>query len=117
MQVVDDEQDGLLSGDVGDEPVEPVEHPQGDVRRLAGQPGRLEERGRQLGRAGERLCSLLFGQLDEVRLEQLADDAEGERALELGAPGAERPHPRRLPAAPRLGEQSRLADSGRPLDR
>ena len=78
---------GRRAGGVGREPVEAVQHRE---RRLAGrgrlgEPRLAEERRREAGRAGEQLRALLRGRGREQRLEELADDPEGELALELAA--------------------------------
>ena len=117
VQVVDHEQEGLLGGDVHGQPVEPVKHPERNLRRRAGELTRLEQRARKLRGAREGICAFPLRELDHERLEQLSHDAERERAFELGAACAERLEPRGLAPPPRLGEQRRLADSGRSLDR
>ena len=118
VQVVDHQQQGPAGGDVRRQPVEPVQHPQRRVRRqLRRELGGLEERNRELCRAGEQLCSLLLRELDEKRLEELSHDTEREGAFELGAARAEHLHSRGLPTQPRLQDQRGLADSGRALDR
>lgn len=57
-----------------------------------------------------RLCSL------QQRLEQLADDAEAELALELSATGREDDHPQVSRPRARLCEQPRLPDPRHALD-
>jgi hypothetical protein len=117
VQVVDHEQERLLGGDVGRQPVETVQHPQGDVCRRLRKVGGLEERDRELRRAGEHLGALLLGELNQVRLEQLPDESKREGPLELGAASAEHLHSGGLCAPSCLRDQRGLADPGRPLER
>ena len=79
-----------------------------------GRPSRLPPR-RQRSRAAARPRSSSDAS-GKRRLEELADDAERELALELGAPRAQHPHAAARPPLPHRGEQRRLPDAGRPLD-
>ena len=75
-----------------------------------------EHRRREAGGAGQPALAVLSRRGEEHGLEQLADDAEGERALQLGrrAPRASG-SPARAPA-PGGADQARLADAAGSLD-
>ncbi len=120
VEVVGEQQQRPLAGEVGREPEEAVEERErllpalGAVRRgeLPGEQG-----ARQGGRAAEQPVALPGRRRGERRLEELAHDAEGEAALELAAARGEH-RDAGVPGAPaRLLEQPGLADPGRPLDR
>ena len=74
----------------------------------------LEHRPRR--RPGARERPLGHGRVGQQPLEQLADDAEREVALEVRAAGREHARAGALRAAAHLAEQPRLADAGRALD-
>ena len=83
------------------------------IGQRAGQP---EDARRQAGRALEQLGALVDGRLAQSRLEELAHDAEGEVALELGAAGAQDARGAVVRGGARRGEHRRLADPGWPFD-
>ena len=115
LEVVDGEQQRPLGGQVGDEPVQPVQH---GVARLgllrAGRhrPGQPDGGRRERGRAVQQT-----GVARDRALEERAHDAEAEVALELAAARFEDGQAGRAGEARGLLEQPRLADPGRPLDR
>jgi predicted SnoaL-like aldol condensation-catalyzing enzyme len=74
----------------------------------------LEQPCRRAGAAREKAGPV--GLPADHRLQQLADDTERERLLELGAPGLERQHPGLPGRRASLTRQHRLAHAGRPLD-
>jgi hypothetical protein len=95
-----------------------VQDREGDVARgVAGQLLVAEEPLRQRGRAGDHLVTLLLRQRREIRLEELAHDAEGELLLEVGAAGDEHLEAGLRRERARLGDQSRLPHPGTALDR
>jgi hypothetical protein len=105
VQVVDREHERPFGGQVERQPVEPVQRgKRGIARPLAALTDLLEDAARAALARRERPLALLG--VDQRRLEQLADDAEGEPTLEL-APRAPRA---RIPSsiANRLASASRL---------
>ena len=88
VQVVDDERQRLLGGEVVEQPVEPVQHREGAVRshrrRLV-----AEEAARHRRRALEGALALAVRERGDGRLEQLAHTAVGEVALEVARPRAQ----------------------------
>ena len=113
MQVVRDQQDGLLLGDRGEQPVQPVGDGCGIRRALA----LLAEHGRgRARRAREPAGPLGRGCAAQERLEQLADEPEAQLALDLSAVGAQdRDVGRGRQDGARVEERG-LADAGRPLE-
>ncbi len=117
LHVVDEQHQRLRLGEVGDEPVEPVQD------RVAGLVGALAGAGREhqlrtRGGAAQQLRAPLGRRLREQQLEQLQRDAEAEGAVELAGAGVEDERGWRRRTRP-LGDrrqQRRLADPGRPLD-
>ena len=122
MRVVDAEHHELVGGEVRAQPVEAVQDGERRVgrrrRRLAllQRAGQAEHAGGQPRRALQQVVALGGRRLVEHRLEELAHDAEGEVALELGAAGAQDARRAVLRGAPGGGEHGRLADARRPLD-
>jgi hypothetical protein len=87
--VVEDEDERRLVGEVAREPEEAVQACVGDVLGAAGVGHGVEHGLRQRSGAGEEPPAAgTVGTLD-LAFEQLAHDAVGEVALELGAHGAE----------------------------
>jgi hypothetical protein len=78
-------------------------------------PDRVEQRRRRTSRAREEIRSLRLRPGGEERLEELADDAVGERALKLRPSGTEHLHPGELPTFLRFGQKCRLSDARRSL--
>src|SRR5215831_11394015 len=105
--------------EVGDQPVQPMESCQRDLRPalLDGELGGLEQRRGKLGGAREQFGALLVGHLREERLQELAHDAERERSLEFGAARAQYLETRLLAPYPRLADQRSLANSRWTLNR
>ncbi len=116
VQVVDDQDGGLLAGEVLRHPVEPVQDGEGDVatRRRLLVPGREDRVG---GRGGVGEGRGAPGLRPQASLEELADDAEGEVDLELAAAGREDLEPARVGSLADRPEQGALADPRRPLHR
>jgi hypothetical protein len=90
VRVVDDDAERARDREVRAEPLEPVQDRERgvEVRRarrvLCSRPGETEQVGSDPGCTLEQLGALRARGLDERRLEELADDAEGELALQLG---------------------------------
>jgi hypothetical protein len=89
-----------------------VEGRHGRARRGLGELRRLEDRHGQLCRARQKLGSIVLGQLDEERLEELPHYPERERALQLRTARTEHPQARIQTEPPRLVKEAGLADSG-----
>ena len=118
MQVIHCEQKRPPRGDVRRQPVEAVQRRQRSVRgRLSCKLSGVEDGRGERGRAGEQLGALLRRQVSQKRLEELSHHPVGERALELGAPGAQDLHSPLMGSRLCLHDQGRLADSRRALDR
>ena len=119
--VVDDQADGTGRRKIGAQPVEAVEDGERDIqaqrRKVVGRRGawEIEDARRRAGRRVQQLAPLELGCLRQRRLEELADDAESELALELGSPRAQHPHPARGRRVSRRSEHRRLPDPGRPF--
>jgi hypothetical protein len=92
-----------------------VEHGQGDISRL-GQLRGLEQGSGEARRPAKELAYFLFGELEEERLKELANDSEGEGPFELGPAGRKHLHLGLLRQSPCLHEERALADTGRSLD-
>ena len=122
MGVVDDEAGRLRCGEIGAQPVQTVQDrerrlgPRGEATARAVVPGQGQRSRRPVRPRPAAARSAPPRGLRQGRLEQLAHDAEGELALELGAAGGEHLHPAGLGAAPGGGEQRGLADAGRALN-
>ena len=113
VQVVRDEQDRLLLGDRGEQPVQPV----GDGCGIRGALPLLAEHGRGGARgAREPACPIRRGGAPQQRLEQLADEAEAQLALDLSAVGAQHRDIGRGRQDGARVEERGLADAGRPLE-
>jgi hypothetical protein len=113
VQVVDDDRQRAVDGEVGREPVQAVERGErrvpvagldDDVEHLAGRGRRTDQ------------SSLLRGGIHQRRLEELTHHAERERPLQRTAPGGQDAQTCGRAAPPRLGQQPRLADAGRALE-
>ncbi len=90
--VVDHDRQRLLLGQVGGQPDDAVQADVADVVAVRRLVGAVEHGGRELGRAGEQALTALGGGGAQLGLEELADEAEGEVALELGADGRQHAH-------------------------
>ena len=86
LDVVDREHERALGGEVHGQPVQAVQHGEPAVGRVV--PADLVEHGPGAGRGAAQQGRAARLVRDD-RLEELADGAERERALELGAPGGE----------------------------
>ena len=122
MDVVNDQADRTGRREIGAQPVEAMEDCKRDVRaerrRVVGSRGgarQFEDGRRRASGRVQQLAPLELGCVRQRRLEELADDAERELALELGAPGAENQHAARGRRLPHRGEHRRLPDPGRPF--
>ena len=110
LEVVDLEQQRALGGEVERQPVQAVERGE---RRVAGRRslvGRGEHDARGRGGAGQCVG------IGDDGLEELADDAEREVALQLAGARVEHHRAAGVRVAPELRQQPRLADPGRALD-
>jgi hypothetical protein len=114
VAVVGDERDRPLRGQVGGEPVERVASGEGIGRHRGGRAVHrdLEQRRREPRGAGEQHPRVDPSRQDHV-VEQLADHAEDEVALELGAARAKGQQPSVDRLRDRDREQRRLPDPGR----
>ncbi len=116
LHVVDGQHHGLLLGQVDGQPVQAVQHrerPVGPLGRVGGGDV-AEHRGCRRGRPAQQLDAPR--RVGEGGLEQLADSAEPERALQLAAPGGQHQGALRLGQAPHLLQQPALPDAGRAVD-
>lgn len=91
-----------------------MQHGVGDVGARLVVGARREHALDRLRRAAEEVAALVSGGR-QGRVEQLVDDAEGELALDLAAPGRELGESRAGGGPARLVEQAALADSRRSL--
>jgi hypothetical protein len=111
MSVVDEQGERPFRGQVGRQPVEGMarrERVVGGHRRI------LDPKDR---RGGSRSAGEQRGRrLAQDLVEELADDAEGEGPLQLGAAGSQRQQPGICRPGPRRLQQARLPDAGRPVD-
>ena len=120
VQVVDRERSRAPEREVRCEPVEAVQHREGDAGRIAVvfvQLAGLEERRCALGRPVEQLLAYRRCRRREQRLEELAHDAEGEVLLELSAARGQHRETCARGRRAGLGDEARLADAGAALDR
>jgi hypothetical protein len=118
VQVVEEQHERAPAGQVGGEPVKPVERRERRVRP-AGRRGEVrgvEHGAGRGGRPGEELVAGVGAGGRDERLEELADDAVGELALELQPARGEYLVTGRDRAGARGLEQARLADAPRALD-
>ena len=118
VRVVDQHRQGSLGGEVRQQPVERVAGGVGIVRgHRAGAAFDVdgEQRGRHSRRAGEQRRGV-EGATAQHLVEQLADDPEPERALELGTACAEHEQVGLERNRVRGVEQRRLADARRAVD-
>jgi hypothetical protein len=89
VRVVDGNEQGPASREVGGQPVQAVQHGE---RRVVGRPldDLAEEQGsHRSGRPGEQRLALVRAGTRQAPLEQLARHAEGEVGFELGPAGAQ----------------------------
>ena len=112
MQVVDDQRERPVGGEVQRQPVEAVEHSEGGVLRHA-LGGRAEDWGRGLRRVRKPVPGR---PARDERFEQLPHDAEREGTLELRPARSEDAEAVLAGLGPQRREQAALADAGRPLD-
>ena len=113
VEVVDDEQQPAVFGEVRGQPVEPVERGERAVARSRARRRQRLEDGRGRGGGAGQEPFALAGQHG---LEQLAHDPEREVALEMRAAARQRPHAQSAGAAVQLVEQPALADPRGSLD-
>ena len=118
VQVVDDQQRGLVEGEVGGDPVEAMQHRERRLRSLSHHVcrSRREQRRTELGGTCQQLGAEIRRRRGERRLEQLPHDPERELALELSASRGQHLELPRVGELPRCAQQPRLADPGGPLD-
>ena len=116
LQIVDEQSRRPLLGEMDQGPVDPVQ--EGGVEILRGQRGvrraSAEEGRHDRCRPGEDASGRL--RVLQLRLEQLPDHPEGERALELGRVSLEADHPAGLDGVSSLVEEPGLSDPGLALD-
>jgi hypothetical protein len=115
VPVVDEQDDGLLGGEVGGQPVQRV--PDGErVLRRRGVHARevdLQQRGGEARGSREEDRGL---RVARHVVEQLAHDAEDEVVLQLGAARVEHEHPGVLGGGAGRFDERRLADARRAVD-
>ena len=119
MRVVHENAQRRPLGEVGADPVEAVEDRERRVlirERGATAVGGARQPEQARGHPGGAGQQPLGAPAPQDRIEELPDDAEGELALQLGAPGAEHPHARGVGGLPAGRQQGRLAHARRPLD-
>ena len=119
VEVVDGHQHRRPFRKVGGQPEQPVKCRERDVLRggrRVGAVGERDERRGEGGRAAQQRGALVRGRLGQPGLEQLADHAVREVALELAPAGAQDLESEALGALARLPEQACLADARRPLE-
>jgi hypothetical protein len=115
--VVDEDRQRALRGEVGGQPIQRVPGGERVVRGCRGRPVELdrEQRGSEPRRAGKER-----GRVDDRAaqdlVEQLADDPEAERPLELGAACSQHEQVLVLRDGQRGVQQRRLADARRAVD-
>ena len=110
-----------LRGEVRAQPVQPVQDGERRVERRTGSPSRIapgspSTRAATPGRPLEQLGALGGAAFAQRGLEELAHDAEGEVALELGPARAQDARRAVVGGGPRGGQHRRLADPGGSLD-
>ena len=105
MQVVDQQQQRSVGGDVRRDPEQAVENAEGDVGRGVAFIGRLEHPRRRLRGAGHPPRTV--GGIDQEGIEQLPHDAERQFALEVAPAGGSARNPAPS-AASRVAASSRL---------
>jgi polyisoprenoid-binding protein YceI len=106
--VVDHDRERLLVGEVGRQPVQPVQTAERHVRGVVRDGAKLERLARQLRRAREqpRVTARLVA--SQLGLEQLLDDPEREVALELGPDRREYAHAGARGVGAKRAQQRRL---------
>ena len=114
MQVVDQQQQRSVGGDVRRDPEQAVENAEGDVGLGVAVIGRLEHPCRRLRGAGHPPRTV--GGIDQEGIEQLPHDAERQFALEVAPTGGKHAETGALRRFTSRGEQSALPDPGRSLD-
>ena len=114
VQVVDQQQQRSVGGDVRRDPEQAVEDAEGDVGRGVAVIGRLEHPRRRLRGAGQPPRPV--GGIDQEGIEQLPHDAERQLALEVAPTGGEHAETGALGRFTSRGEQPALPDPGRSLD-
>jgi hypothetical protein len=110
VQVVDQQQERSVGGDVRRDPEEAVEDAVGDVGLGGTVLGRSEHPGRGLRGAGQPASPVIW--IDQERIEQLPHDAERQLALEVAASGGEHAETGALRRFTSRGEQAALPDPG-----
>ena len=122
MGVVDNQAERARAGQIRTQPVQAVQDRERgiDARRGAAvrswSTWKPEEGGRHAGSAVQQIGALQLRCLGQRPLEELTHHSEGEIALQLGSPRPEHAHPALCRRRPRLREQRRLANPGRPFD-
>ena len=117
MNVVDQQRERPVPREVGREPVERVAGSERVVRGDRARPVELEPEDRRGEACGAREQGLrLDRRVAQDLVEELPDDAERERALELRAAGLQCEQPRVGSRRSRGVEQRRLAHARRPVE-
>ena len=101
----------MLGGKVGDQPVQAVQ-----VRKQSFIGGGLRGRGREHRRGRFRAAAERIWRFPRSAFEQLPDDSETERTVELRAAAAKHPDAGVLTKRSGEAKQLRLPDTGPPLD-
>ena len=114
MQVVDQQQQRPVGGDVRRDPEQAVEDAEGDVGLGGAVIGGLEHPRRRLRGPGQPPCPV--ARVDQDGIEQLPHDAERQLALEVAPAGGEHTESGLLGRFASRGEQPALPDPGRPFE-
>ena len=112
MQIIDQQQQRSVGGDVRRDPEQAIEDAEGDVGRGFSVVGRLEHSRCRLRGAGQQPCPL--GGIHQEGIEQLPHDPERQLTLEVAAAGCERTESLCRLASRR--QQPALPDPGWTLD-
>ena len=117
LRVVDGQQEGNRVGEVHRQPVESVQDGEAGVLLRAARIVASEQRDDRPRRTREERVPFVRGRVGAATFEELARDAEGEVAFEIGSAGAQ--HHASLPPRECAGgvEQRGLADAGAGFDR
>jgi hypothetical protein len=118
VQVIDADEQRLARAEVGRRRVHPVERREGEVAAgpFVMRARRIQHRHRRPCCAGEDVGALGRGKGRQDGLEQLSHDPVGTLVLQLDAARTEDLQTGGGGAPPRLREEARLSDAGRPLD-
>ncbi len=110
LRIVDDQQQGSGGGQVGEQPVQAVQHREA-AGGVAGRGGG-DDRACEAGCAPEQAIAISRPQGTDRWFEQLTDDTEPECGLELGPAGRQHGTPERVGGIGDRTEERGLADAG-----